>query len=149
MSSRVASPISSCVLVGVAKDRRPLIAVVAADALEDSGSVVKTMTQYVDLRLVPGDEIAALPDVLSLLHLFLLLGIGERRMVTLPRELREDCRSHFFGADLAFAFSAGKDVRGAKSTSKNIVDGIFDPVGRPTVAETVPQHVPAMSGAEP
>src|SRR4051794_13412963 len=55
-------------VVLVAEDRRADLRVVAADSLEDAGAVVQPVREDVHVRLVPGDELAVLPDELSLLH---------------------------------------------------------------------------------
>ena len=55
-------------VVGVAEDRRADLGVVAADALEDAGAVVQAVREYVDLRVLPGDELAVHPDEVRLLH---------------------------------------------------------------------------------
>ena len=56
-------------VVAVAEDRRYLgLGVVAADALEDPGAVVKPVREHVDVGVVPGHELAVFPDQLDLLH---------------------------------------------------------------------------------
>ena len=55
-------------VVGVAEDRRAALGLVAADALEDAGSVVQAVAEHVDLGLLPGDELAVVPNQLGLLH---------------------------------------------------------------------------------
>ena len=55
-------------VVAVAEDRRAALGLVAADALEDAGAVVQPVAEHVDLRVLPGHELAVLPDQLSLLH---------------------------------------------------------------------------------
>ena len=49
-------------VLGVAEDRRPDLGVVTADALEDAGAVVQAVRQYVNLGLIPGDELPVHPD---------------------------------------------------------------------------------------
>ena len=55
-------------MLAVAEDGRPAIGLVAADALEDAAAVVEAMGEYVDLGVLPGDELAVHPDPLGLLH---------------------------------------------------------------------------------
>ena len=55
-------------VVLMAEDRRADFGVVAADSLEDAGAVVQAVSEDVHIRLVPGDELAVLPDQLGLLH---------------------------------------------------------------------------------
>ena len=62
----------------MAEDRRAALGLVAADALEDAGPVVQAVAEHVDLRLVPGDELAVVPDQLSLLHAGKYAEIGAR-----------------------------------------------------------------------
>src|SRR5204863_4093855 len=50
------------------EDRRPLRRVVAADPLEDAGSIVESVRADVDLRVVPVDQLAVHPDLLGGLH---------------------------------------------------------------------------------
>jgi hypothetical protein len=52
----------------VAEDGGPDLGVVAADALEDAGAVVQAVREYVDLRVLPGDELPVQPDEVRLLH---------------------------------------------------------------------------------
>jgi hypothetical protein len=52
----------------MAEDRRPDLRVVAADALEHTGAVVQTMREYVNLGVLPFDELAVHPDEIRLLH---------------------------------------------------------------------------------
>ena len=51
-----------------AEDRRPLLRVVAADALEYAGAVVEPVRRDVDLRVRPVDELSVHPDLLGRLH---------------------------------------------------------------------------------
>ena len=51
-----------------AEDRRALLGLVAADALEDTGSVVEPVGADVNLRVGPVDEVAVHPDLVGLLH---------------------------------------------------------------------------------
>jgi hypothetical protein len=60
-------------MVAVSEDGRSSIGLVAADALEHAAAVVKAMAEYVDLGVLPWDEIAVHPDPLRLLHGFLRL----------------------------------------------------------------------------
>ena len=62
---RLAEPLE---VVAVAEDRRPVLGVVGADALEDPGAVVQPVAEDVHLGVVPGDEVAIHPDELGLLH---------------------------------------------------------------------------------
>ncbi len=50
-------------MLAVAKDRRALaLGVVGADALEHARPVVERVGEHVDLRVLPGDELAVHPD---------------------------------------------------------------------------------------
>ena len=49
-------------MIAVAEDRRAVLGLVAADPLEDAGAVVQPMRQDVDLGVLPGDELAVVPD---------------------------------------------------------------------------------------
>ena len=69
-------------VVVVAEDRRADLGVVAAHALEDARAVVQAVREYVDLRVLPGDELPVHPDEVRLLHVVLLLVAGAR---ALPR----------------------------------------------------------------
>ena len=52
-----------------AEDRgAAVVALVAADALEDRETIVERVREHVHLRLVPGDQPAVEPDALALLH---------------------------------------------------------------------------------
>ena len=52
-----------------AEDRgAAVVALVAADALEDRETIVERVREHMHLRLVPGDEPAIEPDALGLLH---------------------------------------------------------------------------------
>ena len=55
-------------VVGVAEDRRAALGLVAADPLEDAGPVVQPVAEHVDLGVLPGDELAVLPNQLGLIH---------------------------------------------------------------------------------
>ena len=44
-------------------------------ALEYPGSVVKTVGQYVDLCVLPGDQLSVLPDEVHFFHDYLLRGV--------------------------------------------------------------------------
>ena len=57
-------------MIGVAEDGRADLGVVAAHALEDAGAVVQAVREYVDLRVLPVDELAVHPDEVRLLHVF-------------------------------------------------------------------------------
>jgi hypothetical protein len=55
-------------VVAVAEDRGPELGVVGPDALEDAGAVVEAVREYVDLRVLPGDEVPVHPDQVARLH---------------------------------------------------------------------------------
>src|ERR671910_2209120 len=69
----------------MAEDRRPPLAVVAADSLEHAGPVVETVGEHVDVGLIPGDEIAVHPDQLDLLHRHTSIARGRWREYADPR----------------------------------------------------------------
>src|SRR5215213_6416427 len=55
-------------VVRQAEDRRALVGLVAADALEDARPVVQAVGSDMDRRVGPVDELAVHPDLLGLLH---------------------------------------------------------------------------------
>ena len=56
---RLGEPIE---VVPVAEDRRAALGLVAADALEDAGAVVQAMGEHVHLGVLPGHELAVVPN---------------------------------------------------------------------------------------
>ena len=52
-------------VLAVAEDRRAALGLIAADALEDAGAVVQAVAEDVHLGVLPGDELAVLPDQLG------------------------------------------------------------------------------------
>src|SRR5688500_1572622 len=52
----------------MAEDRGPALGVVRADSLEDPGSVMERVRQYVPLRVLPGDELSVHPDEVRGVH---------------------------------------------------------------------------------
>src|SRR5947199_8901463 len=65
-------------VVVVAEDRRAELGVVGADALEDAGAVVEAVREYVDLGVLPGDEVSVHPDEVGLVHVNLLGAVRAR-----------------------------------------------------------------------
>ena len=63
-------------VIVVAEDRRSTGRFVGALTLEHSGSVVETVRQYVDLRVLPGDQLSVVPDEVRCFHGVLLSGLG-------------------------------------------------------------------------
>ncbi len=63
--SRLGEPLE---VVGVPEDRRAALGLVAAHALEDAGAVVQGVAEDVDFGVLPGHELAVMPDQLCLLH---------------------------------------------------------------------------------
>src|SRR5215210_4440838 len=59
----------------MAEDRRAALGLIGADALEDPGAVMEAVAQYVDVGVLPRDEIAIHPDPLRLLHGSSLLAV--------------------------------------------------------------------------
>ena len=55
-------------MLAMAEHRRPLLGLVAADALEDPRAVVQPVAQDMDLGVVPSDELAVHPDPFRLFH---------------------------------------------------------------------------------
>ena len=68
----------------------PDLGVVAADALEDARAVVQAVRQYVNLRVLPCDELAVHPDEVRLLHVVLPYAGGR----ALPGWPRRSSRRH-------------------------------------------------------
>jgi hypothetical protein len=55
-------------VIEVAEDRWSLRCLVDPLALEYSGSIVKTVGEYVYLRVLPGNEFSVVPDEVRLFH---------------------------------------------------------------------------------
>jgi hypothetical protein len=55
-------------VVLVAEDGRARGRVVGPLALEHAGSIVQPVRQYVDLRVLPGNEFSVVPDEVGLFH---------------------------------------------------------------------------------
>jgi hypothetical protein len=55
-------------MFNMAKDRGTRGGLVRALALEYAGAVVQAVRQYVNLRVLPGNELSVLPDEVDLLH---------------------------------------------------------------------------------
>ena len=67
-------------VVAVAEDGRAVGRLIRPLALEPPGSVMEPVRQYVDLRVLPGDELSVVPDEVSLLHLSGSLEVFEYRL---------------------------------------------------------------------
>ena len=152
----------------MAEDGRPVLRLVGADALEDAGAVVEAVAEYVDLGVVPSDELAIHPDRFSLLHDFLLSVFGGAIIADGPSFVRGSERGdhgsgHLGRADLPFAGGPGEQVSGAEAAGERAFDGGLDPSAaapssRPwrsiiaterKVASGLAASWPAMSGADP
>src|SRR5205814_107576 len=57
---------------------RAELGVVGPDALEDAGAVVEAVREYVDLGVLPGDEVSVHPDEVGLVHVNLLGAVRAR-----------------------------------------------------------------------
>src|SRR5205085_5471754 len=57
-------------VVVVAEDGGDELGVVRPDALEDARAVVQAVREYVDLCVLPGDEVSVHPDEVAWLHVF-------------------------------------------------------------------------------
>ena len=126
----------------------PRVGLVAADALEDARAVVQAVREHVDLGVLPGDELAVVPDQLRFDHCRPLpFAIGARARPPSPARcspLRRDRAS----ADRLRArgrrrilprpprASKRRPWRSSSATERNIASGLAMPL-------------PAMSGAEP
>jgi hypothetical protein len=58
----------------VPEDGGAAVGLIGADALEDARAVVEAVAEYVDVGVVPWDELAVHPDQLRLVHCFLPPG---------------------------------------------------------------------------
>ncbi len=106
-------------MLGVAKDRRPELAVVAADALKDAGAVVQTMRKDMDLGVLPGKELSVHPYEVACVHLVVsrleLLEHCSRRLDSTGRtpeiggsqaRVKRTFNSRFYSRGLAFQTKA-------------------------------------------
>ena len=57
-------------MLPLAEDGRPVGGLVGPDPLEHTGAVMQAVREYVDLRVLPVDELAVHPDEVRLLHVF-------------------------------------------------------------------------------
>ena len=105
-------------VVLVAEHRRAALGLVGADALEDAGAVVERVGQYVDLRVLPGDELAVHPDEVRLLHVSSSSTAASR-----------------FGGRCRAA-----QVGGPQTGLQGPIDGRFYPRRVVLPGESVPQH---------
>ena len=111
-------------VVGVAEDRRADLGVVAADALEDAGAVVQAVREYVDLGVLPCDELAVHPDEVRWLHV--RVSCGQR------------CASTACVASAVLAVPPRS--AGAQPLVKGLVHRRFYGRGRVGQIESVAQH---------
>ena len=106
----------------VAEDRRADLRVVAADALEHARAVVQAVREYVDLRVLPGDELPVQPDEVRLLHVRApsssLSPTGARALLGWPRPCSRCRRGRGSAARPARAASTA-DSTAAASVSKD------------------------------
>ena len=133
-------------VIVVTEDGRALRRVVRPLALEHAGSVVQSVSQYVYLRVLPGDELSVVPDEVRLFHgtdsLQMLLRTAwvASAVVALPPRsaVRRPSASARSTADsIAVAGSSSeKPWRSIIAADRNIASGLAAPV-------------PAMSGADP
>ena len=91
------------------KTAGPRVGLIAADALEDGRAVVQAVREDVDLRVLPGDELAVVPDELRFDHC--------ARFPSL--EVREHGRRRRVGARLA------AEVSRPQTVCERPVDGRF------------------------
>ena len=130
----------------MAEDRGPELGLVGADALEDAGAVVEAVAEYVDLGVVPCDELTVHPDRLGLPHFALLARFSEGRlwrMTDAPvaaSERGDHGFGHLRGADPALAAGAGEEVRGPQPVAERGLDGGLDPIGVGAPVEAVAEH---------
>src|SRR3954467_6602233 len=133
-------------VVEVAEDRRPDLGVVAADALEDARAVVEPVREYVNLRVLPLDELAVHPDEVRLLHVDApyrrcpsTARVASAVVAVPPRSwVRSPSSSARSTADSRAAASVSKPspCRSIIAPDRNMARGLATPR-------------PAMSGAEP
>ena len=68
----------------MAEDRRAALGLIAADPLEDAGAVVQAVAEHVDLGVLPGDELAVVPNQFGLLHVGEVCPMGRRASSRAP-----------------------------------------------------------------
>src|SRR6185312_1020061 len=133
-------------VVEMTEDRRADRGVVAAHALEDARAVVEPVREYVNLRVLPFDELPVHPDEVRLLHVdapyrrcastarvaSAVVAVPPRSWVPSPSS------SAWSTADsrAAASFSKPNPCRSIIAPDRNIASGLATPR-------------PAMSGAEP
>src|SRR3954453_3492616 len=128
-------------MLAMPEDRGAAVGLVCPDALEDPGAVVEAVAQYVDLGVVPRDEIAIHPDPLRLLHGSSLLAVLAKyalRVRALQTQSLGDRVGHFLGPDSLLV--GRSQARRPEPALEGRVDGDLDRPGLRVPAQAVAKH---------